>query len=79
MGRSFGGFFSLMSATSVSGSFPTTVATNSRPSESITWMSVASFTTWLLVRMKPSPLRMNPEPSDWPRNSCGASGIGRPK
>src|SRR6266542_3420747 len=79
VGSSFGGFFSLMSATSVRLSFPMTDAVNWRPSESITWMSVASFTTWLFVRMNPSALRTKPGPSDWPRNSCGPSGIGRPK
>ncbi len=39
-------------------------------------MSVASFTTWLLVRMYPSPLSRKPEPSDAPLNSSGACGCG---
>ena len=51
VGRSCGAFSSRMSATSVGGSFPTTLAMNSRPSESFTLISVASPTTWLLVRM----------------------------
>jgi hypothetical protein len=78
-GRFFGGFTSWMSATSVSGSRPMIFAANSRSSESRTRMSVASFTTWLLVRMKPSALSRKPEPSEEPLNSSGISGAGRPK
>jgi hypothetical protein len=53
-----------------------TLAPKSRPSESRTRISVASFTTWLLVRMNPRVSRRNPEPSDAPRNPSGASGSG---
>jgi hypothetical protein len=41
----------LMSATSVAGSRPTMLASYSSPVASVTLMSVASFTTWLFVRM----------------------------
>ena len=34
-------------------------------------MSVASFTTWLLVRTYPSPLSRKPEPSDAPLELLG--------
>jgi hypothetical protein len=69
VGRSAGAFSSRISATSVGGSLPTTLALNSRPSGSFTLISVASPTTWLLVRTYPSRLMMNPEPRLLERNS----------
>ncbi len=41
---------------------PTTLAVNSRPSASVTWISVAFSTTWLLVTMNPLASMMKPEP-----------------
>lgn len=52
-------------ATPVFGSEPNTLATNSRRSVSSTVTSLASRTTWALVRIRPSALMMKPEP--WPR------------
>jgi hypothetical protein len=40
-----------MTATSLFGSVPMTSASNSRRSESVTLISLASATTWLFVRM----------------------------
>ena len=57
----------LMTATSVVGSRPTTVPLNVRWSVSATVSRSAPSTTWLFVRMYPSPVTMNPEPLD----SCG--------
>ena len=49
-------------ARSVFGSRPRTFAGHSRPSESLTLISVAPSTTWLFVTMYPSGLTMKPEP-----------------
>ena len=72
----------LTTATSVRLSAPTIRALNSRLSVSVTSTSSAPSTTWALVMMKPSALRMKPEPT--PR-CCGSSsprgpdrGPGRP-
>ena len=48
-------------ARSVSGSAPTRCASNCRPSASVAVSVWASATTWLLVRMKPSGVKMKPE------------------
>ena len=50
------------STRSVRGSRPSTVAGSSRPSASVTRMSLAPSTTWLLVTMNPSGLITKPEP-----------------
>ena len=61
--RSSGASFSLMTARSVVGSVPTIVASNRRPSVSVTCTSpYAPATTWLLVTMWPSSSMMTPEP-----------------
>ena len=52
----------LMTATSVLGSAPTTFALNLRLSFRITVMSEASRITWLFVRIRPSFVKMKPEP-----------------
>ena len=52
----------LMTATSVSGSVPITLALNERLSFRVTVMSLAFCTTWLLVRMCPSRSMMKPDP-----------------
>src|SRR5262245_65985801 len=60
-----------MTAVSVSGSVPTTVALAWLPSlkeTSNSPLSPASATTWLLVRIIPSEDRMIPDPEPWP---CG--------
>src|SRR5437773_2214048 len=49
-------------AMSVLGSRPRTLAENSRPSASVTRISVAPSTTWLLVTTKPAELIAKPEP-----------------
>ena len=68
----------LTSATSVRRSTPSTLALNSRLSVSFTVTSVASATTWALVRMVPSALTIKPEP--WPCEGCARScGTGTPK
>ena len=54
-----------ITARSVSGSVPTTVASAVVPSEKLTESRPppsATSTTWLLVRISPSALRMMPEP-----------------
>ena len=59
----------LISAVSVSGSVPSTVASAVEPSLNATEMlppSPAASTTWLLVRISPSELRMMPEPEPAP-------------
>ena len=58
-----------MSAVSVSGSVPSTFASVCVPSLKVTRRlppSPASSTTWLLVRIWPSELRMMPEPDPAP-------------
>ena len=58
-----------ISAVSVSGSVPSTVASAWLPSLKVTRRvppSPASSTTWLLVRIWPSELRMMPEPAPAP-------------
>ena len=62
-------FSALMSAVSVSGSVPSTCASAWLPSLKVTRSvppSPASSTTWLLVRIWPSELRMMPEPDPAP-------------
>ena len=54
-----------MTATSVCGSVPTTLAGKTRSSESVTSIWSAPFTTWLSVRMMPSLSTTNPVPSPW--------------
>src|SRR4051794_38046880 len=57
--------FALMTARSVTGSLPTTVAVAVEPSLKLTEMSpfcCARSTTWLFVRISPSEVRMIPEP-----------------
>src|SRR5438094_760504 len=56
-----------ITATSVSGSSPTSSARSRRPSAKAASIRVASCTTWLFVRMKPSGVNTNPEP--WPGSS----------
>ena len=51
-----------MTATSVPGSSPTIVASNRRPSLRVTAILSAPWTTWLLVRTKPSGVKTKPEP-----------------
>ena len=58
-----------ITAISVCGSLPSTLALNSRRSVSLTVTSVALSTTWAFVRIRPSGLTMKPEPS--PFTSCG--------
>ncbi len=75
----------LITATSVSRSRPTTRASNSRPSSSLTVRISAVATTWLLVMMYPSGEMMNPLPvlgrnwGVWSRNSGNmrSNGAGR--
>ena len=75
-GRSVASIFS--TATSLFSSAPSTRAANSRRSVSFTVTRSAPSTTWALVRITPSALTMNPEPS--PRTAGSPSGImGRPK
>ncbi|MDT4853307.1 hypothetical protein FQZ97_875680 [compost metagenome] len=62
-----------ITATSVCGSEPSTLALNSRRSVSFTVTSLASCTTCALVRMMPSLLTMKPEPS--PRIGTSREGI----
>src|SRR5664280_1591563 len=65
--RSLGALVSLMTARSVDGSVPTTVAAYIRLSARVTvsWEPApAPVTTWLLVRMWPFVSKMTPEP--WP-------------
>ncbi len=81
----------LTTAMSVRRSAPTTRAENSRPSVSVTTTSSAPSTTCALVMMKPSALRMKPEPTPRGRSTpgppcgpCGPrgptpGGIGTPK
>ncbi len=52
----------LITATSVVGSRPTSVAGNCRPSESSTRSFSARSTTWLFVRMYPSSETTKPDP-----------------
>src|SRR6266850_3364716 len=61
IGRSSGASI-LMTATSVLGSAPMTFALNLRLSFRTTVMSEASRITWLFVRIRPSFVKMNPEP-----------------
>ena len=63
----------LMSAMSVFGSLPITFALNSLASLSLTEISVAFSTTWLLVRIYPSLLMMNPDPRLVDLNCRGVS------
>ena len=65
----------LMTARSLGSSAPISFASSTRRSDSSTWMRDDSSTTWLLVRMYPSPLRITPDPS--PR--CNGGGTGRPR
>ena len=63
-----------ITAISVSGSWPTTSAPQSRPSERVTFTLELPSTTWLFVRISPSSANTNPEPlaageSDRPRRS----------
>ena len=58
-----------ITARSVSGSSPIKRASKLRPSESVTPSLVAPCTTWLLVKIKPSGVKTNPEPL--PRTSAG--------
>ena len=60
---------SFSTARSVFGSVPTSRAETSRRSASVTRMSCAPSTTWLLVRTNPSAVTMTPEPS--PRSRRG--------
>ncbi|MDT4852089.1 hypothetical protein FQZ97_863090 [compost metagenome] len=69
-------------ATSVRLSAPTTFALNSRLSGKVTSNSSAPSTTWALVMIRPSALRMKPEPtprgcasSDGPRSCLGVRGV----
>ena len=48
---SFSSALIFSTATSVRGSLPTVFAVNSRPSASVTRISLASLTTWLFVKM----------------------------
>ena len=50
------------SARSVDGSRPTILAGRMRPSRKRTVIESASSTTWLLVRIAPSALKMTPDP-----------------
>ena len=77
--RTVGRFLASMrsTATSVTGSLPSTLAEYSLRSLSLTVTSLASRTTCALVRISPSALMMKPEP--WPRKGCdGASPRGPP-
>ncbi len=59
----------LITATSVSGSVPMTSARAVEPSLKLTEIvppPPAASTTWLLVRISPSELRITPEPDPWP-------------
>ena len=68
----------LTTATSVRVSAPTMRALNSRLSGSVTRTSSAPSTTCALVMMKPSPVRMKPEPT--PRGwGCSSSARGLPR
>ena len=61
----------LMTARSVTGSVPTTVASAVVPSSKLTDSSppsAATSTTWLLVRISPSSLRITPEPEPEPED-----------
>ena len=53
----------MITATPLMESVPTTLASNSRPSGSVTLTSFALATTWELVKMYPSSVTMTPEPS----------------
>src|SRR3989338_7867318 len=66
-------FLILITARSVRSSLPTTLALNFLPSTSLTTISSASPTTWLLVRISPSLLIMTPEPRLCLCSSCGTS------
>src|SRR5881296_4326033 len=62
-----------MTAMSVLGSVPTTLALSSRLSESRTRISSAFETTWLFVMMCPLGSAITPDPRLRSRRSCGAS------
>src|SRR5438552_1836210 len=62
-----------MTAMSVLGSVPTTLALSSRLSESRTRISSAFETTWLFVMMDPLGSAITPDPRLRSRRSCGAS------
>src|SRR5256712_6766574 len=62
-----------MTAMSVFGSVPTTLALSSRLSESRTRISSAFETTWLFVMMCPLGSAITPDPRLRSRRSCGAS------
>ena len=64
-------------ATSVRLSAPTMRALNSRLSGSVTSTWSAPSTTWALVMMKPSGVRMKPEPTPRGRSSSGWGRLGR--
>src|SRR5690606_16841474 len=71
----------LSRATSDCSSLPTTLALNSRPSDSLTLTSLAPSTTWWLVSTSPSEEMMKPLPIDSPRGRAprsGMSGNGKP-
>ncbi|CCB75266.1 protein of unknown function [Streptantibioticus cattleyicolor NRRL 8057 = DSM 46488] len=56
----------LITARSLDGSVATTFAVAVRPSLSAILTLSAPATTWLLVRIVPSAVRITPEPMDWP-------------
>src|SRR3989442_594776 len=62
-----------MTAMSVFGSVPTTLALSSRLSESRTRISSAFETTWLFVMMCPLASAITPDPTLRWRRSCGVS------
>ena len=57
-------------ARSVSGSAPTRRASNCRPSARVAVTVAASATAWLVVRMKPSGVKMKPEAAPSPAPSA---------
>ena len=63
----------LTTATSVRLSAPIILALNSRLSGKVTRISSAPSTTWALVMMKPSAVKINPEPTPL---GCDSSGAG---
>ncbi len=66
----------LTTATSVRRSAPTTRAVNSRSSLRVTTTSSAPSTTCALVKMKPSAVRMKPEPTPRGRSTSGPPSCG---
>ncbi len=69
-GSSFGTVFIFITARSVAGSLPISSQGNSRRSERVTFISVLSSITWLLVITYPLLLKMTPEPFDTGLEGC---------